>query len=62
MIFYLCDIKISLSYRCVVDRFFAETPRRREFVPCTNGWKVHASYNRLNELAPVIFVTKGKNN
>ena len=34
-------------------------PAGRQGVLCTNGRKVHASYSRLNELTPVIFVTKG---
>src|SRR5690349_18017560 len=29
--------------RRVAGRIYAGTPRRRESVPCTNGWKVHAS-------------------
>ena len=32
---------ICPSHCCVADRFSAGTPRRRRFVPCTNGWKVH---------------------
>jgi hypothetical protein len=38
---------------------FAGTPRRREFVPRSNWWKVRASVSRLDDLSPVIFVTTG---
>jgi len=29
-------------------------------VPCTNGWKVHARYSRLDDLASVVFVATDK--
>jgi hypothetical protein len=47
------------SSRRVAGRKFAGTPRRRELVPRTNGLKVRASYSRLGDLTPVIFVTTG---
>jgi hypothetical protein len=46
-----------LPHRCVADRFRGDTAPTW-VVPCTNGWKVHAPYSRLNELTPVISVTK----